>query len=68
MNKSLIIEDIMCEGCIKRIINALSNVKNIKINNYSLKEKKINVYINNDKCIDEIINIVNDLGFKVKIY
>jgi len=59
------VEGIMCQGCVNRINNILSSYK--ELNNYwvSLDDKTVTLEINDTKILDDIINNINDLGFKV---
>lgn len=59
------VKGMMCEGCERRIINALSEIKGIK--NVEANHKDGIVKIECDEKLDhsEIITQIQDLGFEV---
>ena len=61
MEKIIIVEGMMCEGCVKRISAALESKKlNFRV---CLEEKK--VYINGcDECAKKALSAISDLGFE----
>lgn len=61
----LIIEGMHCEGCVNRIKNVLSTVKEISSYNLSLEDKKLEIEVKKDKVIDEVTKKIENLGFEV---
>lgn len=59
------IEGMKCEGCVKRIKNALSTIKGIDSLDISLKNKKIILSVKKERIIDEVIKKIETLGFVV---
>ena len=56
----------MCEGCEKRIVNALSDVKNIKDVQADHKEGKVVIKSKKDVDMEVVKEKIENLGFKVK--
>ncbi len=65
MKKEFKIEGIKCEGCIARIRKVLENVKGITTYNISLENKTLNLEVKKEKTITEVIDKIENLGFKV---
>ena len=60
---TLLVEGIKCEHCVKRIKDALKNVK--VTCDISLQEKTVKVTFDSNKItLNDIKNIINELGFK----
>ena len=59
------IEGMKCEGCVNRIKNALSTIKGIQYYEISLENKKLTLEVKKEKIIEEVIQKVEGLGFKV---
>ncbi len=67
MNEIIIdVEGMMCEGCEKRIVNALSDVKNIKDVQADHKEGKVVIKSKKDVDMEVVKEKIENLGFKVK--
>lgn len=62
---TLKIEGMKCTGCVKRIDNILSNIKGIKNWEISLENNTIKLIIKNKEVVNEVINKINSLDFKV---
>lgn len=58
------IEGIKCEGCINRIKNVLKEIKGIEEVNLSLETKTLTFCSKKDKITKEVIEKVENLGFK----
>ncbi len=64
-NVELNIDGMKCEGCVNRVKNILSTIKGVKSFDVSLENKKIYLVIKKDKVIDEVIEKIEKLDFKV---
>lgn len=58
------VEGMMCEGCVRRINNILSNIKSINKYHISLEKKTVILELEEDYALKDIIDKINDLGFK----
>lgn len=59
------IEGMKCEGCMKRIKKVLSSMKGIDSYVLSLEEKKLTLTVKKEKTIDEVIQKIEALNFRV---
>lgn len=58
------IEGMMCSHCVKRVENALSDVKGIK-SKVSLEDKKAYIEIKKDVTSESIVEAIENAGYKV---
>lgn len=65
INKTIHIEGLMCGGCVKRVENVLSTVKEIKEFNVSLENKCANITLKKEVSDEVLTNLITNLGFKV---
>jgi len=65
MKKKFKIEGIKCEGCVNRIKNILLGRKDIISYHLSFEDKALSIEVKKEKTIKEIIDKINNLGFKV---
>ena len=61
----LTVEGMKCNGCIKRIKDSLKEINDIKKIDYNLEKKQIILISNKALDIENIKNIINNLGYKV---
>lgn len=59
------IDGMKCVGCVNRIKNALSTIKEIDSYDISLEDKKLTLVVKKDKAIEKTIKKIKDLGFEV---
>lgn len=64
MNKTIYIEGMHCEGCINRVKNVLSNIKEIK--SYQVDLEKAEIILKKEIDLNIIKEKIKNLGFKVK--
>ncbi len=64
MNKTIYIEGMHCEGCINRVKNVLSNIKEIK--SYQVDLEKAEIILKKEIDLNIIKEKIENLGFKVK--
>lgn len=62
--KTICIEGMHCEGCVNRVKNVLSSVKDIK--NYQVDLGKVEITLKKDMDLNIIKEKIENLGFKVK--
>ena len=60
------VDGMVCQGCKKRIENALADQKNIKEVMADYKEGKVIIKADENIDLDEIKQIILDLDFKIK--
>ncbi len=60
------VDGMVCQGCKKRIENALTDQKNIKEVMADYKEGKVIIKADENIDLDEIKQIILDLDFKIK--
>ena len=59
------VEGIMCEGCVNRIKNVLENIKDLKYIETSIPNKNVKIKVKSENVLQEAVDAINDLGFKV---
>lgn len=64
-NVELNIEGMKCEGCVNRIKNALSIIKDINSFDLSLEDKKLTLSVKKEKTVDEVMKKIETLGFEI---
>ena len=64
-NVELNIEGMKCEGCVNRIKNALSTIKDINSFDLSLEDKKLTLSVKKEKTVDEVMKKIETLGFEI---
>ena len=62
--KTICIEGMHCEGCVNRVKNVLSSVKDIK--NYQVDLGKVEITLKKNMDLNIIKEKIENLGFKVK--
>ena len=62
--KTIYIEGMHCEGCVNRVKNVLSSVKDIK--NYQVDLGKVEITLKKNMDLNIIKEKIENLGFKVK--
>ena len=66
MEKKLLIEGMSCNHCVNHVRTALTeDIKGVEVLEISIEEGYALVNINEDIHIDDIKDIVEDLGFKL---
>ena len=66
MEKKLLIEGMSCNHCVNHVRTALTeDIKGVEVLEISIEEGYALVNINEDVHIDDIKDIVEDLGFKL---
>ena len=65
-NYEIIIKGMMCEGCEKRVENALKNVKGVSSVMASHEKRKVIVKYESNISEDVIKEKIEDLGYEVK--
>lgn len=66
MNKKILIEGMKCKHCKQNLNDALTeDIKGIEVLDISIEEGYALVNMNDDVDINDIKNIVEDLGFKL---
>lgn len=63
---TLYIEGMKCEGCVNRIKNVLENIKGILSYELSLEEKKLIITVKKEKVVEEVIEKIENMDFKVR--
>lgn len=63
---TLYIEGMKCEGCVNRIKNVLENIKGILSYELSLEEKKLILTVKKEKVVEEVIEKIENMDFKVR--
>ena len=59
------VDGIMCEGCVNRIKNVLENIKGLKYIETSIPNKNVKIKVKSENVLQEAVDAINDLGFKV---
>lgn len=67
MKKTIKIEGMTCEGCVNRIKNVLKNTKGVSNFDVSLENKLATLEVKNDKVLIDVIDKINEIGFKASI-
>lgn len=65
MNKVIKVEGMTCNHCIKRITNAINEIHGAKCLNIYLENKTVVVEVLNDEVLNQIEDIIIDLGYEV---
>ena len=65
MQRIIVIEGMMCNGCVNRVKNSLEQIDGVQEVNVSLEDKKAIVTLNANVSNDELKSAVEDLDFKV---
>ncbi len=65
MQRIIVIEGMMCNGCVNRVKNSLEQIDGVQEVNVSLEDKKAIVTLNDNVSNDELKSAVEDLDFKV---
>ena len=66
MEKKLLIEGMSCNHCVNHVRTALTeDIKGVEVLEISIEEGYALVNVNEDVHIDDIKDIVEDLGFKL---
>ncbi len=63
---TLYIEGMKCEGCVNRIKNVLENIKGILSYELSLEKKKLILTVKKEKVVEEVIEKIENIDFKVR--
>ena len=66
MKYELTIDGIKCEGCINRIKNVVSSIKEVTSYDITLDTKVLTITVKKESVLDEVIKKITDLGFEVK--
>lgn len=66
MEEVLNVKGMMCEGCERRVVNALSELEEIKNVEASHKDGTVKFKLDRDIEIDKIKSIIEDLGYEVE--
>jgi len=64
MNKTIYIEGMSCEHCVKRVEKALNNLKGVSAK-VSLADKKAEVTLKNDVPDELLKQTIEDIGYEV---
>ncbi len=64
MKVELKIEGIKCEGCINRIENTLSGMKEIMNSEFDSVTNILQIKVKKEIIIEKVMKKINDLGFK----
>ena len=67
IEKTINIEGMKCEGCVKRIENILNSIKEVSTSKVSLENKQAKIILKKDIDINIIKDKIEQLGFKVNI-
>ncbi len=65
MEKITLNVNMHCDGCVKRISKALSEIKEVRKYDISLKKQQLSLELENIDFLDKIISVIEDLGFEV---
>lgn len=65
ITKTIHIEGLMCNGCVKRVENILSTISEVKEFSVSLENKCANVILKKEVSDEFLTNAITNLGFKV---
>lgn len=66
MKYELTIDGIKCVGCINRIKNVVSSIKEVTSYDITLDTKVLTITVKIESVLDEVIKKITDLGFEVK--
>lgn len=61
------IEGMKCEGCVNRVKNVVSSLKDVSTYDVSLENKELVVTVKKDKVVPEILSKIDALGFTVSV-
>jgi copper chaperone CopZ len=62
---SLKVEGMKCGGCENRVKNAVGAVDGVKSVDASYKDKIVNVVAEDSASVDEVKEVIADLGFEI---
>lgn len=65
IEKTILVEGMKCEGCVTRVRNVLSDMKEVTDCNVSLENKQANITLKKDIDNEIIKNKIENLGFTV---
>lgn len=65
-NITINIKGMHCQGCVKTVSNALSNIKGVKAVIVSLENKNAVISFEGEIKKEDLISAVNELGFEAK--
>ena len=60
------VEGMMCAHCKKRVEDASMKIKNVIRSEASLEKNELTVYYNDSIDLDELINKINEQGYKAQ--
>ncbi len=66
LKKVIYIDGMSCSHCQKKVEEALKKQREVKDAKVDLKEKKAEVLFNRDMRDDDLKEIIEDLGYKVR--
>ena len=66
LKKVIYIDGMSCSHCQKKVEEALKKQREVKDAKVDLKEKKAEVLFNRDMGDDDLKEIIEDLGYKVR--
>lgn len=61
------IEGMKCEGCVNRVKNVVSSLKDVSTYDVSLENKELVVTVKKDKVVPEILSKIDALGFTASV-
>ena len=65
-NITINIKGMHCQGCVKTVSNALSNIKGVKAVIVSLENKNALISFEGEINKEDLISAVNELGFEAE--
>ena len=65
-NITINIKGMHCQGCVKTVSNALSNIKGVKAVIVSLENKNAVISFEGEIKKEDLISAVNELGFEAE--
>ena len=65
-NITINIKGMHCQGCVKTVSNALSNIKGVKAVIVSLENKNALISFEGEIKKEDLISAVNELGFEAE--
>lgn len=66
IRKTIVVKNMECEGCAKRIINTLSNIAEVKKSEANLDKKEISIVLKKDLDDTVIKEKIENIGFMVE--
>lgn len=61
------IEGMKCEGCVNRVKNVISSLKDVSTYDVSLENKELVATVKKEKVIPEILSKIDALGFTASV-